>query len=156
MISLIWAMDEKRLIGKDNKIPWRVKEDLLYFKEITNNQVVFMGFNTYMSLKGYYNDRPLPFKKIYLITRKRMAFPDATVVSNVDEFLSNTNEDIFVVGGAMLYEASFKYANKLYISYIKGEFEGDTYLADFDLSQFNLKSEKDNELVTYKVYERME
>ena len=52
MISLIWAMTKDHLIGKDNKIPWHIKEDLLYYKEKTNNQIVLMGENTYYSLKA--------------------------------------------------------------------------------------------------------
>ena len=55
MIKLIWAMDEERLIGKDNLIPWHCKEDLLYYKETTKGQTVLMGEATYDSLKGIIN-----------------------------------------------------------------------------------------------------
>ena len=66
MISLIWAMDKNWLIGKENKIPWHYKKDLMYFKEKTQGKTVLMGDNTYYSLKGYYKDRPLPYGKIYV------------------------------------------------------------------------------------------
>ena len=66
MIKLIWAMDKNWLIGKENKIPWHYKEDLLYYKEKTAGQIVLMGDNTYFSLKGYYKTKPLPYAKIYV------------------------------------------------------------------------------------------
>ena len=56
MINLIWAMDDNWLIGKDNRMPWHVKEDLLYYKEKTLGKTVFLGYNNYVSLKGYYKE----------------------------------------------------------------------------------------------------
>lgn len=154
MISLIWAMSEKGLIGKDNKIPWHVKEDLMYYKEKTKGQVVLMGENTYDSLKGYYKTRPLPYGKIYVASLSKRSFPDAIKVSDVAFFLSTTKEDIFVVGGATIYKLSLPYANKLYISLIKGDYEGDTYFPKLDLSEYHLISERETEKVKYLVYER--
>ena len=66
MISLIWAMTEDHLIGIDDKIPWHIKEDLLYYKSKTKGQIVLMGEATYYSLKGYYKTKPLPYGKIYV------------------------------------------------------------------------------------------
>ena len=91
MISLIWAMSEKWLIGKDNKIPWHVKEDLLYYKEKTNGKTVLMGENTYFSLKGYYKNRPLPYGKIYVASLSDNEFIDAIKIDDVISFLNNNN-----------------------------------------------------------------
>ena len=63
---MIWAMDEDFLIGKDDQIPWHIKEDLLYYKSKTKGQTVLMGEATYYSLKGYYKTKPLPYGKIYV------------------------------------------------------------------------------------------
>ena len=89
MISLIWAMTSNRLIGKNNKIPWHVKEDLLYYKEKTKGQVVLMGENTYYSLKGYYKDKPLPYGKIYVASLSDNVFADAVKIDDVVSFLKN-------------------------------------------------------------------
>ena len=154
MISLIWAMSEKWLIGKDNKIPWHVKEDLLYYKEKTNGKTVLMGENTYYSLKGYYKNRPLPYGKIYVASLSDNSFSDAIKIDDVISFLNNINEDLFVVGGASVYKLSIPYANRLYISIIKGEYEGDTYFPKFNLNDFKMLSKNETEKVIYYIYER--
>ncbi len=155
MINLIWAMDENWLIGKDNKIPWHIKEDLLYFKSKTNDKEVLMGYNTYISLKGYYKNRPLPYKKIYLVTRKKMIFEDALVIpSSLDEFMSNFSGELFVIGGSSIYSQTLKYANRLYISFIKGSYTGDSYFSKFDLNMYDLISKEETDKVIYTVYEK--
>ena len=155
MISLIWAMTKDHLIGKDNKIPWHIKEDLLYYKEKTNNQIVLMGENTYYSLKGYYKKRPLPYKKIYVASLNDLKLEDAIIINDVETFLKNNNEDLFVVGGATIYKLALPYANRLYISIVKGNYEGDAYFPDFDLSLYKLVSKKESIEVDYLVYERI-
>ncbi len=154
MINLIWAMTSNRLIGKNNKIPWHVKEDLLYYKEKTKGQVVLMGENTYYSLKGYYKDKPLPYGKIYVASLSDNVFADAVKIDDVVSFLKENKEDLFVVGGASIYKLALDYADRLYISIIKGDYEGDTYFPSFSLDKFNLISEKETEKVKYLVYER--
>lgn len=155
MINLIWAMTKDHLIGKDNKIPWHIKEDLLYYKEKTNNQVVLMGENTYYSLKGYYKKRPLPYKKIYVASLNELKLEDAIIINDVETFLKNNNEDLFVVGGATIYKLALPYANRLYISIVKGNYEGDAYFPNFDLSLYQLVSKKESVEVDYLVYERI-
>ncbi len=154
MISLIWAMSEKWLIGKENKIPWHVKEDLLYYKEKTKGQTVLMGENTYDSLKGYYKTKPLPYGKIFVASLSDRLFDDAIKVSDVVSFLANNKEDLFVVGGASIYKLSLPYADKLYISIIKGDYDGDTYFPSFALDDYLLVSSNETEKVKYLVYER--
>ena len=66
MINLIWAMDENQLVGKDDRIPWHIKEDLVYFKNKVKDKTVLMGDTTYYSLKGSYKDKPLPYGTIYV------------------------------------------------------------------------------------------
>ncbi len=154
MISLIWAMSEKWLIGKENKIPWHVKEDLLYYKEKTKGQTVLMGENTYDSLKGYYKTKPLPYGKIFVASLSDRVFSDAIKVSDVISFLANNKEDLFVVGGASIYKLSLPYADKLYISIIKGDYDGDTYFPSFSLDEYLLVSSNETEKVKYLIYER--
>lgn len=152
MISLIWAMDKNNLIGSNNKMPWHVKEDLLYFKEKTAGKTVLMGRSTYESLKGYYKNRPLPYGKIYVASTQIKELEDAIVIPDCKAFLENNQEDIFVIGGKKIYELALPYADYLYVSLIKGEFLGDCYFPFLDFSQYELIVNEEKEKVIFKVY----
>ncbi len=155
MINLIWAMTEDHLIGKKNQIPWHIKEDLLYYKKHTSGKTVLMGEATYYSLKGYYKTRPLPYGKIYVASlTPHLVLEDALVITDAATFLSNYKEDLWVVGGATIYKIALPYADKLYISFIKGHYEGDTYFPTIDFSSFQLVWNNETELVNYTIYER--
>ena len=156
MISLIWAMTTQRVIGKENKIPWHIKEDLLYYKACTAGKTVFMGESTYYSLKGYYRDKPLPYGKIYVASfNSSLKLDDAIVVGNAEGFLKSTKEDIWVVGGASIYAIALPFADYLYISWIQKNYEGDTYFPEFDLAKFKVLQERKTDLVVYSIYERV-
>ena len=155
MINLIWAMDENNLIGCGDKIPWHCKEDLLYYKSKTKGKTVLMGDATYFSLKGYYKTKPLPYGKIFVATiDKSLSLPDATMVYDIDDFLSNYNDELWVVGGATIYKLSLNYADRLYISYIQGSHEGDKYFPLIDFSKYNLIWEEKTQAVRYTCFER--
>ncbi|MDE7263149.1 MAG: dihydrofolate reductase [Anaeroplasmataceae bacterium] len=156
MIQLIWAMTEEQVIGKENRIPWHIKEDLLYYKEKTKGQAVLMGEATYHSLKGYYKNRPLPYGKIYVASLdSSFAIEDGIVIQDVTSFLKETREDLWVVGGATIYKLSLPYADQLYISWIKEKYDGDVYFPPLDLNSYQLIWEKETELVRYTIYERV-
>ena len=90
MINLIWAMDENWLVGKDDLIPWHIKEDLLYFKSKVKWKTVVMGDTTYFSLKGYYKNRPLPYGKIYVASLdSNLKLEDAEVINDFKSFIPN-------------------------------------------------------------------
>ena len=74
MIHLIWAMTKNHVIGLQNKMPWHIKEDLIYYKEHTAGKTVVMGENTYYSLKGYYKSKPLPYGKIYVASLNAVSY----------------------------------------------------------------------------------
>ncbi len=154
MIKLIWAMDKNNLIGKDNKIPWHIKEDLLYYKKQTAGQTVFMGLSTYYSLKGYYKTKPLPYGKIYVASLDDVKLSDAIVIKDAITFFKECNEDLFVVGGASIYKLALPYADMLYISIIKGDYEGDAYFPKIDYANYELISSEELERVTFNIYKR--
>ena len=156
MINMIWAMDENNLVGNGDKIPWHIKEDLLYYKSKTKGQVVLMGDTTYFSLKGYYKDKPLPYGKIYVATiDKSLVIDGVIMVYDLVSFLENNNEDdLWVVGGATIYKISLPYANRLYISFIKGTHEGDRYFPKINFDNYNLIWENNSDLVRYTVFEK--
>ena len=160
MISLIWAMDENQLVGKGDKIPWHIKEDLIYYKSKTKGQTVLMGDTTYFSLRGYYKDKPLPYGKIYVATidkslKIETELNDVEMVYDLIPFLENNKEDLWVVGGATIYKLSLPYADKLYISFVKGTHEGDRYFPTIDFSKYNLTWENNTDLVRYTIFEKV-
>lgn len=155
MIKLIWAMDKNWLIGKENKIPWHYKEDLLYYKEKTAGQIVLMGDNTYFSLKGYYKTKPLPYAKIYVASLNDLKLDDAIVINDLKGFLSQNKEDLWVVGGATIYRFALEFADELYITHIEKAYEGDAYFPKFDLEGlFKLKSSNRSGDLNFCCYER--
>ena len=156
MINMIWAMDENNLVGNGDKIPWHIKEDLIYYKSKTKGQVVLMGDTTYYSLKGYYKDKPLPYGKIYVATiDKNLVIDGVIMVYDLVNFLENNQEDdLWVVGGATIYKISLPYANRLYISFIKGTHEGDRYFPKINFDDYKLIWENNSDLVRYTVFEK--
>ncbi|MCR5113969.1 MAG: dihydrofolate reductase [Acholeplasmatales bacterium] len=156
MINMIWAMDENNLVGKGDRIPWHIKEDLLYYKSKTKGQTVLMGDTTYFSLKGYYKDKPLPYGKIYVATiDKSLVIDGCEMVYDIISFLKRVDFDLWVVGGATIYKLSLPYADRLYISFVKGTHEGDRYFPTIDYSKYKLAWENESEQVRYTLFEKV-
>ena len=160
MINLIWAMDKNQLVGKGDKIPWHIKEDLLYYKSKTNGKVVVMGDTTYYSLRSYYKTKPLPYGKIYVATIDKDlsindGLNDIEMVYDLEAFLKNFKDELWVVGGRTIYKISLPYADNLYISFVNGEYEGDIYFPTIDFSKYELVWQNDTKDVLYTVYERV-
>lgn len=155
MINLIWAMDTNFLIGKDNLLPWRIPHDLKYFRETTNNKTVLMGDNTYYSLKGYFKNGVLPWPKIYVASLdKTLVLNDAEVINDLNHFLSNINEEIFIIGGREIYKLSLPYASKLYITHILNQYNGNVYFPKFDLGEWKVINKKYEDEVIFTIYQR--
>lgn len=153
MKNLIWAMDENWLVGKDDLIPWHVKEDLLYFKSKVKGKTVVMGDTTYFSLKGYYKNRPLPYGKIYVASLdNNLKLEDAEVINDFKTFIENYNDEIWVTGGATIFKIALPYADNLYISFIKGKYEGNVYFPKFNLNDYKLVWKEDTERVLFSLY----
>ncbi|MCC2928805.1 dihydrofolate reductase DfrA [Bacillus sp. LBG-1-113] len=160
MISFIFAMDANRLIGKDNDLPWHLPNDLAYFKKVTSGHSIIMGRKTYESI-----GRPLPNRKNIVVTSAHDAeFPGCTIVSSIEDVLqiASDTEECFVIGGAQLYTALFPYADRLYMTKIHHQFDGDRYFPEFDESKWKLvsseqgtKDEKNPYDYEFLVYEKM-
>jgi len=154
MISMIWAMDENWLIGKDNLLPWYYPEDLAYFKNHTKDQTVLMGDMTYQSLKTYFVKKPLPFKKVYVANIEEKSYPDGILVRDLFKFLKETKDDIMIIGGRTIYQLSLPYADRLYITYVLKSHLGNVYFPKFDLNAFKLIEKKATDGLIFAVYER--
>lgn len=137
MIHLIWAMDQNRLIGSNQSLPWHIKDDLAFFKSIVNQKRVLMGMQTYQSMKTYFKNKPFPYSKVYVATRQKISLADATIIEDVSLFISKQTEDLYILGGSMIYEIAFSYATTLYITYVLQAYEGDTYFPSYHLNNFS-------------------
>ncbi|MGI6787703.1 MAG: dihydrofolate reductase [Acholeplasmataceae bacterium] len=154
MINLIWAMDENRLIGDKNRLPWHYPTDLKHFNNLTRNKIVLMGHETYLSLKGYYKSKRLPYQKIYVANLNYYQYEDAILVSDAINFLKNNQEELWVIGGKMIYELSLPFADNLYITYILNRHVGNIYLKSFSLNAFTLTEKRVEPGLIFTKYER--
>ncbi|MCK4552456.1 MAG: dihydrofolate reductase [Tenericutes bacterium] len=154
MISLIFATDPNHLIGKDNDLPWNYSEDLKYFKAKTLNKTVLMGLETFNSILSI-NGKPLPRRNLVVASLEPFSYPNVTVIDDLFKYLKQPHEEeIFIIGGKTIYELSFPYADRLYITHIKKEHKGNVYL-NFNLDEFTLVSEDIRENLIFAVYERL-
>ena len=156
MINLIWAMTKTNLIGKGNLMPWHIKEDLIYFKSRTSGKTVLMGEQTYYSLKGYYKNRPLPYGTIYVASLDtNLVLEDAIVINDVIKFVKEFDGELWVTGGAMIFSLTLPYADNLFISFVKADYEGDKYFPQINYDEFKLVWDNETDLVHYTQYERV-
>ncbi len=155
MINLIWAMDENRLIGARDRLPWSYPTDLKHYHKLTKGKDVLMGHETYLSLKGYYKSRPLPYVKIFVANLNDYHYDDAILVKDVTDFLANYQDELWVIGGKTIYELALDYADNLYITYILNRHQGDIYMKPFSLVNFKLSNKVIEPSLIFTKYERI-
>ncbi|MFP4077955.1 MAG: dihydrofolate reductase [Bacillota bacterium] len=155
-LSIMVAMDKNRVIGKDNTLPWHFKDDLRYFKNVTSGHTVLMGRKTFESIKASLGG-PLPGRRNIVLSRTASTLQGAEVIRDATAYLkkaASKEEEIFVIGGAEVFKACLPYANRLYITFIDGEYEGDTYFPDVDMTAYEKTKETSKGPLTFTVYER--
>lgn len=131
-ISLIVAMAENGVIGRNNQLPWRLPADLQYFKRITLGKPIIMGRKTYESI-----GKPLPGRQNIVISHQtNLVLEGCDVVSSIQEALdcAGNAPEVMIIGGATIYEQALPIATKLYITKIHENIPGDTYFPSLDLS----------------------
>lgn len=130
MISLMVAHDPKRVIGRDNQLPWHIPEDLAYFKKHTINKAIVMGRNTYESI-----GRPLPKRRNIVVSRQQdLKIEGVDVVHSIGDAVKLAEEahpEVMVIGGEQIFKTVLPDADRLYITLIHNEFEGDTYFPEY-------------------------
>ena len=133
-IALIVAMAHGRVIGRDNALPWRLRDDLRRFKALTIGHTIVMGRKTWQSI-----GRPLPGRDNVVLTRDR-AFraQGCRVVHDLDDALRSDDERLFVIGGGHLYEATLPRASRLYVTQVHCHIEGDTFFPEVDWAEWSL------------------
>ena len=142
-ISLIAAIDRNRVIGKDNSLPWKLPADMKRFKELTKGKPVIMGRTTFESI-----GKPLPNRINIILTRdKNFKAEGCVVVHSVGDALkaAKGHEEIMVIGGANVYSQFINIADKMYLTFIEGEFEGDAYFPEYVERKWKETSREEHE-----------
>jgi len=146
-LALIWAMSRNRVIGRNNALPWHLSEDLRYFKRITLGKPIIMGRKTWESI-----GRPLPGRTNIVITRdKSFQAAGARVVHSLDDALRLAEhigviegaEEAIVIGGAEIYALALPKAERLYLTQVHAEVQGDAWFPEFDVSQWQELARED-------------
>jgi dihydrofolate reductase len=130
-ISIIVAMAEGRVMGKDNKLPWHIPEDLKWFKKHTASHPVVMGRKTFESIGN-----PLPGRKNIIITRqKSYSVEGVCVVHSLQSALNaahtDDNDEIFIIGGESIFRQALGSTTRMYLTLIHASYEGDSFFPDF-------------------------
>ncbi len=161
IISCIVAIAKNNVIGKDNDIPWYLPNDLKYFKKRTLNHHILMGRKCYQSI-----GKPLPKRTNVIITRDPYFISSNCIVSSsIEEALSvayeNQEEEVFIIGGGTIYEQTQNIWDRLYITEVDTEVEGDVFFPEMNYSEWNLvsteehsKDQKNEFDHVFKVYHR--
>ena len=135
MISMIAAIGKNNELGKNNNLIWHFKEDMKFFKEITMNHKVVMGRKTYESLPGPLNGREMIVISTGTVDKAIRVYNN--INSIVDKY-KNSDEEVFICGGASIYKEFLPYANKLYLTEINSTCdEADTFFPEFNKSEWN-------------------
>lgn len=131
----IAAMAENRVIGNAGKIPWHLPEDFKWVKQCTQGQAIAMGRKTYESM-----GRPLPNRENIVISRSATEIPGCIVLPSLEALETfPTDREIWIFGGAEIYKQALDQIGELYLTVVKGTFEGDTFFPPFE-DQFTLDS----------------
>jgi len=156
MISLIVAISKNNVIGKGNKLPWHYKEDMKYFKEMTMNNTVIMGEMTFKSIISYLK-KPLVGRKNVIATLTDYEYKGVEKTNDIVSYLKKfpKDEEIFIIGGKIIYDLTLDIADRLYITHINKEFDGDVFFKEIDYSKYDKISEQINGDLNFSIYERI-
>ena len=143
MVSIIVAIAQNGTIGDKNSLLWHIKEDMRFFRTTTSGHAVIMGRKTFESL----GSKPLPKRKNIVITRAERDFEGAFTAHSLQEAIAMAegDEEIFIIGGAQIYTEALSVADRMYITRVERDYEGDTSFPEIDYSKWQLVSEERDE-----------
>jgi dihydrofolate reductase len=141
-ISIVVAIATNNAIGKDNQLLWRLPNDLKHFKEITSGHTIIMGRKTYDSV-----GKPLPNRRNIIITRQNITIAGCEVVNSLDAALALcANEpEVFIVGGAEIYKQAMKVTDRIYLTIVHQNFDGDTYFPEIKKDEWKETDREDHQ-----------
>jgi dihydrofolate reductase len=153
-ISIIVATDEENGIGKDNKIPWHIKKDLVRLSLMTRGKVAVIGDRSYNSMASYYDisGRPMPAKEYIVVSfdknfksKRNNTFTVNSIQEALDRIKKSKEDEVFVIGGASIYKQMIEFADRLYLTIVKGKFNCDTFFPDYSDFKKVISSEVDSD-----------
>lgn len=156
MIAIIVAVAKNGVIGRGQQIPWYLPADLKRFKELTSGKAVIMGRRTFESILSR-NGKPLPNRENIVITSKQAYVVPAgvSVCQSLAQALREvSSQDVFLIGGEMIYREGLGLANKLYITEVDRYFEGDVFMPAINWNDWDIIKEEKHEGFTFKEYTR--
>lgn len=151
-IYLIAAVTSQGVIGKKGALPWYIPEDLKRFKKITTGKTVLMGRTTYETI-----GRPLPNRQNIVLDREQRPIEGAHVCGSLDEALvlaRQLQQDLYVIGGASVYQQMLPYVKIMHLSHVKKDYEGDVFFPDYDKSDWEEVGREDFAEFVAVTYER--
>lgn len=164
-ISIIAAIGENRELGKNNKLLWHIPEDLKRFKKLTEGHVVIMGRKTFDSIIHNLG-KPLPNRVNIVVSKnhqlinqkskKNLYFVDS-IAKALKKAEEKEKKEIFIIGGGQIYQQTIKYADRLYLTIVKGKYQADTFFPDYSLFKkkgFERKGKSGNYPYKFVVLER--
>ena len=146
IISIIAAMDQNRLIGSEsNDLPWHLPVDMKYFKDTTMGHYILTGRKHYESIPEKF--RPLKGRTNLIVSNSKVQFPGASVISSIEEAIEIARKagekELFIIGGGQVFKQSMHHANKLYITLIHHQFNGNVFFPEINWKQWEIKSRKE-------------
>ncbi|GAA4088231.1 dihydrofolate reductase [Mucilaginibacter panaciglaebae] len=141
-VSIVVAIAENHAIGKDNKLLWHLPKDLNHFKETTSGGTVIMGRKTYDSV-----GKPLPNRRNIVITRQQIEIAGCEVVNSLQAALDlcRSQDEVFIVGGAEIYKQAMPLTDRIYLTIVHENFEGDTYFPEIKSDMWKETGRADHE-----------
>jgi dihydrofolate reductase len=142
ILSIIVAIAKNHAIGKDNKLLWYLPNDLKHFKDVTTGHTVIMGRKTFDSV-----GKPLPKRRNIVVTRQAISIEGYEVVPSIEAAieLCKAEDEVFVVGGAEIYRQSIPLTDRIYLTIVDQDFEGDTFFPELNPDEWQEKDREDFE-----------
>ena len=160
IISMIAAMAKNNVIGIKNGLPWDLPADMKHFRETTSGKTVIMGARTFESI-----GKALPKRRNIVITLdKNQIAEGAEIVFSLDEAIESCKNEgeVMIIGGASIYRQFLPKAQRVYLTVIDGEFEGDAFFPEMDMNEWKIVNEEKHEAdeknshpYAFKVFERV-
>ncbi|MFC1769217.1 dihydrofolate reductase [Nanoarchaeota archaeon] len=150
---IVAAMTRDRVIGKNNDLPWNIPEEMEHFRSITKGGVALMGRRTFDSI----GQKPLPGRPTIVISKSLEERTDVDVCRTVEQGIEKAksyNLPIYVMGGSYIYNETLPLADRMYLSYIKKDYDGDTFFPEFSEDDWEVEKREDHEEFEFVVYKR--
>ena len=152
-MTIIAGMSKDRVIGKNNKIPWHVSEDFKHFKKTTLGNTIVMGRKTFESI----GSKPLPGRPHVIVSRSMSETKGVDVCRSLDEAIKKAESygaEVFICGGGEIYREALPHTDRMVLSYIEGDYDGDAHFPEFDEADWIVAKKDVHEKFTVVYYER--